>query len=215
MRVSAVIAGAALVLMVTACAPSPEPQPTQTVEESSSTPTPTPTIEPVVKPELSELVISENGLGPILIGKAYAPVSPDVDVLLWDDTSCDYEGDRAQDDYGNWKPNYPLENGYEVFYAGVETRSDPASPVARIETRATQIHTAEGLGIGSTTSEVVAVYGSRVSIAPMGYAYPYTVSGSEGQLVFWFAEGVDGVVLLQVLSGFDAPVWSNETSGCG
>lgn len=106
MRVSAVIAGAALVLMVTACAPSPEPQPTQTVEESSSTPTPTPTptIEPVVKPALSDMVISPDGLGPIVIGQAYSATDPATDVLVWDETFCGFaESDptSADYDYGN------------------------------------------------------------------------------------------------------------------
>lgn len=210
---------AACVLALTGCTPSPEPQPTETVEESSSTPIPT--VEPAVKPALSELVISPDGLGPIVIGQAYSVTDPATDVLAWDETFCGfaddptYPSDLTSFDYGNWKNTYG-DGGTEQFLAEV-TYDDgtPESPIVRITTRNEAIRTAAGLGIGSTKAELLEMYGDDLIQAPEEEYYPFVVFGRSGQLVFWFSyETPDLVYMLQVLPAAETAQWSYYSTNC-
>lgn len=107
--------------------------------------------------------------------------------------------------------------GHTQFLAEV-TYNDgtPESPILRITTFNDEIRTAEGLGIGSTRAELLAVYGDDLIQSPEDSYYPYAVHGRHGQLVFWFSYETPGVVyMLQVLPASEVPQWSFHSTGCG
>jgi hypothetical protein len=212
--------GAALLV---GCAPTPEPDDSPPAAEGSSstptpTPTPTPTRDSVVRPELSELIISPDGLGPILIGRAYSASDPATDLLVWDDTFCGFaetDPSYAAYDYGNWVNTYGGD-GHMQFLAEV-TYFDgtPESPIIRITTFNPLIRTEDGLGIGSTRAELIEAYGDELVQSPDDAYFPYVVHGRSGQLVFWFSYETPGVVyMLQVLAATEVPSWSFHSTAC-
>src|SRR4051794_35071237 len=91
-RISGSIVVAALAVALTACglgappAPSPDPSESTTASatpEPSATPTPEPT-----KPGTSELILSPEGLGPLVIGSAPPASDPAIDIAIFDPDHC-------------------------------------------------------------------------------------------------------------------------------
>lgn len=208
-------------VVLVGCAPTPETvTPSPAAEEPSPPSTATPTVDPLVKPQLDELVISPEGLGPVRIGEAYVPSDPATDVLAWDDTFCGfaedeaYGPDYADNDYGNWVNTYGRQQ-LLTFLAEVQYGATADSPVTKITTFSPDIRTENGLGIGSTRAELEAAYGAALITYPEQSYYPLVVHGRNGQLVFWFSDETPGVVyMLQVLAELEMPQWSFHATGC-
>src|SRR5690349_13541633 len=104
---TAVAVAVALVVTCSGCAPQaaqdvPTLAPLETV-----TPTPTPT-SVSSKPELSELVLSPDGLGPLLVGQAPPVTDPAIDILVFDVDHCadDEESIMYGVPAGKWVANY-------------------------------------------------------------------------------------------------------------
>ena len=188
------------------------PSQTPTTAPSSATPTPTPTATvsaPATKPALSTLVLSPEGLGPIVIGQAIESLPPDLAVAVFDDTFCDF-GDSG--DHGGWKPNYDLtSDGHWAFLPeGAATASDP---VTNLTVQSTEIRTASGIGIGSTVAEVKNAYKNLQSISSFDFT-GYSIPGTKGQLVLWFDGQTDTVTNVEVLESGVTPEFRFEIGGC-
>ena len=199
------------------CAPTAaEPEPSKTVEPTrSETPTPTPTPEPTTKPSLTELHISPDGLGPLVIGRPAGADNPETDIVYWDETFCGF--DVPADDYAGWATNYPADASWHYPFLAEVTYVDGTteSAIERITVQSPMIRTAEGLGIGSSVADLEAQYGDDLVRYPEDYYYPLTVVGANGQLVFWiYLEEPTEVYMMQVLDDFDPPAWSFHLTGC-
>jgi hypothetical protein len=213
-----ILAVTVCVLLLSACAPggggAPSGSPTSSeTATATATPTPTPTEDaaPTGKPSLGELVLSPEGLGPIVIGSPIPAAAADVAVALWDPTFCDW--DDPASDHGGWKPNYPMTpvNGNFPFYpeSGGTT---PDAPILWIAVISDEIHTAEGLGVGSTIAAVQAQYGAALQVVPTPNATAYVVQGVHGELIFWGDGSTVGPI--DVFPAGAAPELYYEIGGC-
>lgn len=208
-------------LVLAGCTPA-EPSAAPSLTEQKPTISPTPTVsaapqavEIVVKPQESELVISPEGLGPIVIGEPMPDFEPDTALALWDETFCGF--DNPSEDYANWVTNYPMTpDGKYPFLAEVDYPTGTvSSPITGITVQSTEIRTASGLGIGSTVASLESEYGADL----LPYIDPdysaYVVEGPVGQLVFWVAEHEGQVVSFMFVSVDQlAPHFSFHVTGC-
>jgi len=173
-----------------------EPTPVTDPPAASETPTPEPT-----KPALGELVLSPDGLGPLVIGAAPPVADPALDVLIYDEDYCaDVDGAPSA---GKWIPNYEpalSEQSPEPFSVYV-----PEDAVSQIAIGSADIVTAEGVGLGSTRDEVIAAYPDAAVTELLGTDL-YVVTGENGRLVFEVGApgqtdyAVDEVVFVRVLN---------------
>ena len=190
-------AAVALVMVValSACVPG-EPTPTSTPGASTptATATPTPTIPPSSTPtptvappppESQALVLSEDGLGPLLIGMA----AVDSSMLTSMTTNCGVDGGP---EYIRWESTLPnstdnaLESPKPVFSAGV----DADGTVFGITAREATITTPLGVSIGSTLDEVLALPGITEG-TPGGVWRRFILPGDPGNLVFDVGDNPD------------------------
>ncbi len=204
-KAPAPIAAVLLLLLVACAAEPPAPTPMATADLA----TPIPTVEPAAKPLLSELVISPDGLGPIRINEAYVPSDPATDVLVWDETWCDYpDGFDGAVDYPGWKSTY---SGYSIAVSTDTREKTPGDPIREIVVSAPEVVTREGIGVGSPVSDVQAAYGSRVvELANDGYA----LRGAVSQLVFWWDQETGDTVGVMTVGQLSDSAYAPMTNGC-
>ncbi|MGV8883998.1 MAG: hypothetical protein ACOH1T_00220 [Microbacteriaceae bacterium] len=177
-RSRVILAAIVVVTLLGGCAPTDaDPTPPPVAETPAETPAPEPT-----KPALDELVLSANGLGPLVIGEAPPVTGPELDVAIFDDDFCaDDVANGFITDPGKWVANYPT-SGTEypefpfsiLVEDGVLTNLYETSPL---------IHTAGGVGVGSTVAELRAAHPDAVRISK-DYIDLYVIAGENGQLVF-------------------------------
>ncbi|WP_309615365.1 hypothetical protein [Salinibacterium sp.] len=164
------------------------PSPTATAPTPTATPTPTPTVVAPTKPALAELVLTADGLGPLLMGQAPPVTDPALDILVFDPEHCD----AGQGDPGLWVPNY---DDPAAFYTTIDDqglvsqlalfrRSDSA------DTGVGPILTDTGIGVGSTRDELLAAHptGFDEIVTTGQVSDVYIASGNTGSLVFEVAK---------------------------
>ena len=204
--------GLVAIFALAGCAPavtSGTPSPTHTTAESEPTPT------PVAPPELSDLVITPDGLGALAIGSPVPDQSSGSALVTWNATKCGATG--------AWVPNYPDSLGLDQvsdvpFVVGTTSKSDP---VKFIRVASIDIHSAKGIHIGSTAAELTAAYPTFDHTVDEGLVVLYSINGANSQLVFEFAKqgsipADDGtVVQIEAESGTGTPVGAAGTDGFG
>lgn len=162
--------------------PTPTPSPAAT-RTARPTPTPPPTPAPAltVRPDLAELVISHQGLGPVEIGTDLAALDPAVSIFVGEHVDCG-EGDV----FDRWRANYPdrpLDNELRAFESGPQP-----SGFSYAQVYAPGPHTADGLQVGSSRSDLLAVYpGIEPKVSGAGRDR-YLVTGSPASLFFDVAQ---------------------------
>ena len=173
-------------------APAPTP--------STSSPTPTPSAPPT-KPELSELVLSPDGLGPLLIGAAPQATDPAIDAAVFDPDYCADYPDVAEP--GHWVPNYPDVNGVKPFGVSVHQGA-----VSRLDVYGDDISTSVGIHLGSSHDELLAAYpGGFTETLDLDDVVVYVLVGTQGRMSFevatangdyaWEQERIDTVILMR------------------
>ena len=214
-----ILLAALLAVVLVGCDPvDPNTPPSATPTATSTvgvTPTPEPTSSEEAAPSatvaLSELTLSAEGLGPIVVGESVPEAALAAGIAMWDPTFCGW--DPPSTDHGGWKPNYPLTpvNGNYAFY--LQTSGNTAeAPIAWLSVISDEIHTVDGLGVGSTIAEVNAVYGSAIAVVPNDSDMPaHVVQGVRGELIFW---GTDVVDVIDVFPAGAQPEFYYEIGGC-
>jgi len=180
MNISRAMVAVALVLSLVACATEapPEVADPAPIATEETTPTPEPT-----KPAIAELVVSSNGLGPLVVGAEPPVVDPARDILIFDEDRCQADVDEgAIDEPGKWIANYEpaLSDKFErkPFSANVV---DDTVRIISIEDP--DIRTEDGLGLGSTKAEVLAQYPDAEYVKVFNSDL-LIVEGERGSLVF-------------------------------
>ena len=214
----AVVAGAISLTVLSGCTPTPAPAPsvppTSTPEASAASAEP----EAPSRPALSQLVLSSEGLGPMLFG-----VTPETDpalrLVLFDPIGCTDAvtgfdmGIVAGDEYaGGWfvDPFYELpptpETNGQPF--GISVDEAAGNVLQRVDLYTGDIPTDGGVRIGDDRADVLAGHPSAALVSG-GLTDVYVVTGTKGILqievatratpendVYWGSSGIpDGQVL--------------------
>ena len=212
-----IVVGALSLTLLSGCAPTPAPVPGAT---PSGSPEASASGEPAApsRPALSELVLSAEGLGPLLLGDEVA-WEPELRIVLFDPIACtdavtgEPLGIGPDDPFaGAWlvDPFYELpptpESNGQPF--GVSVDETDGNALLRIDLYTDDIPTDGGVRIGDDRADVLAGHPSA-AVVPGGLTDIYVVTGTNGILQievasrstpendeYWASSGVlDGEVM--------------------
>ena len=163
----------------TASPPSPPPKPTVTASPSpSATPEPT-------KPALADLVLSTEGIAPLVIGQAPPVTDPELDILIYDPVVCQADVDAGWiDEPGMWVANYGearLGRGPSPFGVWIKD-----GLLYMVQVGSPEVKTAEGIGRMSSGADLLAAYPGTLELMPDdgGDSDVYRLVGQAGNLYF-------------------------------
>ena len=218
-----------VLLLATGCA-ADRPSGTPSSAVAGPTPSPpaqpsaTPSSTPAAAPPLAELVLSPDGLGPLVLGR---PIDPRL--ATFDAHACrtDENKDMASADdpiWEAWLPNYP--QGPEPFWRGYprypfEPHHNPDGTLQWLSIRTDKISTAKGIGLLSPEADVKAAYPDADVVEENG-ARVYSIAGTAGRLVLEIAsaemagDGLDAGDVWNVrVQPLDWPVgsWAHSDAG--
>jgi len=201
-------APASLLLAVTlmaslaSCAPEPDATPEPSSSVSSTTPpatgssTPTPTeAAPATRPALSDLVVTPDGVGSLVVGQPVPDEAPDVALMSWNPTYCadatpeGIEPPAEGAPYaGAWTANYPdspsvLGDVTAPFNLSLEGGVEDGA-ISWINVWGSDVATETGISAGSSRSELEAAYSSFDVVAPGDVADVYVLRGA-GSSELW------------------------------
>ena len=186
--------------------------------EASIEPTPTTPADPAATSALAGLVLSPEGIGPIVYGEPVPAFDPNTEPVVWDETFCDWSAELRAEGYvehPGWKANYPM-SATTPFIVELGGGDEPSSPVDRITIWSAEIRTADDLGIGSALADLQDAYGAKLLGVPDGTYPGYAVMGDHGQLVFWFDaySEQDAVYMVSVLDPNTPAAFAYDVGGC-
>ncbi|MCU1421116.1 MAG: hypothetical protein JWN36_767 [Microbacteriaceae bacterium] len=181
----------ALVALLSACSAA---APTSTPSKSSSPQAhSSPSASPVAgKPTLGDLVISPDGLGPLVMGEPVPSQSADLAIVRFDPALCKETIEQSGATFvpgaagtGGWVTTYSDPHAFYLFTSG----ADASGPVTFVgasawESGTSPIHTATGIHPGSSTEELKAAYSSFDSVTSYDFTDIYAIKGERGVMVF-------------------------------
>jgi len=194
----AYLAAFAVIALLAGCAPGgggsaldPTPTPSSSASKptasSSPTPTPTPTADPVptvaAKPELADLIISHEGLGPVAVGTVLTSLDPSLSIFASRIEDC---GDGVP--ITLWQANFPEQGGLiggdGRVRTAFESGSLPGDVFDFVHVYASGPRTVEGIRVGSSRAELIAAYPGITIASTSANRDRYAVYGSPANLFF-------------------------------
>jgi hypothetical protein len=186
-----------LALSLAGCAPAAVSALPSSTGLPSAVATPTPTATPApTRPELGELTLSPDGLGPLVVGAVVPDQPSDVAVVSWDQAACAGGGE--------WVANYPsgpVTGGTDAPFSFPSAKK--TDPIGFMTVWSSEIKTGSGVGVGSTVAELQAAYPDLNAPIHAEASDLYVVTGSTGELVFEVATRVPA----------NFPVWTKSAIG--
>jgi hypothetical protein len=184
--------------------------------EASASAIPTSTPAPT-KPTLDQLVVSPNGIGPLVIGQPVVIEPADLATVAFNPHHC---GVSPGADYPDWESTYPNPS-FSVALIG----ATPSGTIAGLEVDSPDLKTAEGIHLGSSVADLKTAYPTIDSVTPSYSTDLYTVRGTHGKLVFevannampgnWTADQLGTVVLETIWQLSDTPTSFANSDGAG
>ncbi|HEY5231895.1 MAG TPA: hypothetical protein VIJ11_13515 [Galbitalea sp.] len=177
------VGGLALALLLAGCASQPA---------SRSKPSTTPSAQPAstestsTKPALADLVLSADALGDIHIGN---PVPRTTPLAKYDATACEFTAmgtPPGSSSTAAWVANYPKQTnatGQTAPFIIVTAKQKPHAPVSTLWVWAPGIHTAKGIQVGSSRSQLEAAYPRPDALEHGRVSDVYVVDGVVGTLL--------------------------------
>jgi hypothetical protein len=172
---------------------------------------PSPTSAPS-RPALSDLVLSPDGLGPLVLGSPVAEQPRGAAVVTWNPWACTGDAAKSGKPYdGAWVPNYTDPDAATDFGDGV-----PFSFIVKNKTDAVEwmsiwspeIATAEGISVGDTVTELAAAYPHFATVVHLETTDLYVLRGIKGQLIFEVATKYDANLTAWNPSAVGTIVWA-------
>lgn len=221
MSSSKLVLGAAVIaVLLTGCGAQPTPQSSPTPSPSqpaSSSPSPAPSPAPT-KPSLYSLVLSPDGLGPLVPGQAPPVTDPALDILVYDPEACAFVPE--------WDPSGtpPADTGLWISNYGVDPSTNDPGPFGvlivdgKIHTIGIYDHgleTTAGAHLGMTRDELLAVYPTGITLETENYGLDtYRLRGTSGDLIFTLWENTPGVFTVNQINistpGFGVPLGGSD-----
>ena len=207
-----------LVIAVSSCAsvpPAAEPEPAPSATQSASAePSPEPT-----RPAATELALAPGSLNLLVLGGQVPDDDDPAAMIVFEPDACTAERnvEPGEPGAGLWTvvPEYRDEAGEPLFWVDVD---DAGAITALQVARSSTIETTEGIGIGSTITELLAAYPTITGPTDSIVTRMYVVDEGEGRLVFevswgggepdYWAEGEVDRVLVMTTQDPSAPVFS-------
>jgi hypothetical protein len=154
--------------------------PTASAEPSAAPEQPDAQDEPVAPalPDLTSLIIDENGLGPVDLGADPADLTGSDAIVIPMNVTC--PGGPA---FVRWSANYaerPLGNDVSAFELG-KVGTDG---VRLVEIYSTGPHTKEGIRVGSHIDDLVEAYPGLLYVDGNGIISQYAVIGYPGNVIY-------------------------------
>jgi hypothetical protein len=203
------VAGTLLAFTLSGCLPggvTPTPSPTDSTSPTPTAGSATPDPEPT-EPALSEIYLSPEGLGPLVMSEAPPVTDPALDILLFDPDFCPGYG---VPDGWKWVANYPetpdgFGGTYRPFAVDVV-----GGVIERIQVNSPDLRTESGIHINSTLDELLAAYpgGFTSTTNHADITKVYSLVGVHGQILFevaianeigyWTPADIDHVLFIEV-----------------
>jgi len=175
MNIPRAVVAAVLAISLAGCAPEAAPP---EVAEPAPIETPTPTPEPT-KPTLSELVLTTEGLGDLVVGEPVPDTDPELALVDWDPVNCVVEGSGLSEGdpgAGSWVPTYD-DGAFTTL-----TSPDKDGAIIVISGSDSALATDEGIALGSSVADVEAAY-PDATLLEGELSTVYIVEGDAGKLL--------------------------------
>lgn len=134
-------------------------------------------------PALADLVITPQGMGPLLVGGPVADAQP---VVRWEEDLCvTTEGEAVIETRGGWVSGYG-DDPFDAPFSVIVDRDTAGEPVFAVEVLKAGPHTEGGIQVGSTLAELQAAH-PEVRLATPSNGDPievWVVEQGSGALVF-------------------------------
>ena len=164
---------------VDVAAPTPSASTSAVTPSPTATPTPTPTV--ATKPDLADMVISHDGLGPVAIGTDLAALDPALSIFEATESDC---GDGPFAEWSASYPDRPLGNSVHAFDSGRQQGG-----FSYVMIYGPGPHTPEGIEVGNSLTLLRDAYPGMSVVSAGAGLDRYALYGSPANLFFEVGNG--------------------------